>query len=528
MKESPIIPEFSMYENGLKASEIEEIANRFKALPRTNKNRFMQFTDILTEYIGSGEWRNQSETFLAMCAKAAFYRGMYGYNLIIARGCSEILCKGYLAAAYCRQSLDPRWINNLRNYLHQAWHAKHYVAVAELSTQLSSILVDLGYTDNARDVASESIEKVTKDTTKDETNRSNIQSALLSTRIQLGLIEFFSGKRDEALIRLDSAEDTAKLLDQKLAQTEIKIYRALVYEDAVEYERALVLLDAAIHESEQMGYPKGISDSRNLKGIILSAQGHFQEARDQFEELLVIQQKLNDQVGLAKALINVGEIDRRLGQFDQMETYNLRALEISQESEDMKSTAIASINLGDVALRRGELDTAIKYYNEAAEIAACSGMNYVVRLIPFLVGDAHILKEDYESAIELYQQLDSEPFDFQHPLESFNSVTSQIVATWMMGDSPSQESINKMKLALKSLNEWTADTGISMQTVRQQIFDDPKLEGDACIFYDSEKNFECRVERSSLQKECNGNLFWKGSSLLCPYFIEFLKRIDES
>ena len=275
-----------------------------------------------------------------------------------------------------------------------------------------------------------------------------------------------------------------------------------------------------------MGYPKGISEGRNLKGVILSAQGHFQEARDQFEELLVVQQQLNDQVGLAKALINVGEIDRRLGQFDQMETYNLRALEISQESEDMKSTAIAFINLGDVALRRGQLDKAIKYYNEAADVAACSGMSTIVRIIPFLVGDAHMLKEDYKSAIEWYQKLDSDSFDFKHPLSSFNSVTSKIVATWIMGDSPSNESINKIKSVLKSLNAWTDETGISMQSVRQQIFGDPKLEGDACIFFDVEKNFECRVERSVLQKECNGNLYWKGS--LCPYFVDFLKRIDES
>lgn len=526
LKESPIIPEFSMYESGLKSSEIEEIANRFKALPRTNKNRFMQFTDILTEYIGSGEWQNQSETFLAMCAKAAFYRGMYGYNLIIAKGCSAILCKGYLAAAYCRQSLDPRWINNLRNYLNQAWQVKDYIAVAELSTQLASILVDLGYTDHAREVASEGIDKVTSATAKDEKIRRNVQSALLSTRILLGSIETFSGNREEALIRLDSAEDTAKLLDQELALTEIKLNRALIYEETYEYERALVLLNSAIHESEQMGYPKGISDARNLKGIILSAQGHYQEARDQFEELLVVQQQLNDQVGLAKALINVGEIDRRLGQFDQMETYNLRALEISQEAEHMRGIAVASINLGDVALRRGELDKAIGYYHESSDIAECSGMNDIVRAIPFLLGDAYILKENYEEAIKWYQKIDSNHLESKHPLASFNSLTSQIVAEWMMGTHASTESINKIKSTIGSLTEWINESNISMQNIRRKIFDNPKFEGDACIFYDSEKNFECRVERNSMKKECNGNVFWKG--VLCPYFVDFLKRIEES
>ena len=211
-----------MYTTGLEDTEIDELRNRVTTLSRSTKDRFMLFTDILIEYIGSGEWKNRSPAFLSMCAKASYLRGMYGYNQILAKDLSNLTAKGYAAAAYCRQSLDPRWLNNLRNITNQAWQAKDYIAFAELSGQLASVLIDLGYTDHAREVASESIEKVTQATAKDTDIRNMVQAALLRARIILAFIAVSSESREEALIGLDSAQDTAPHLDHQLALPEIK------------------------------------------------------------------------------------------------------------------------------------------------------------------------------------------------------------------------------------------------------------------------------------------------------------------
>ncbi|MHA2047448.1 MAG: hypothetical protein ACW99G_21900, partial [Candidatus Thorarchaeota archaeon] len=204
MNDSPIIPEFMMYRTDLEDSEIEELRNRIAVRGRSTEDRFKIFTDVLIEYVGSGEWKNRSPAFLAMCAKASFLRGMYGFNQILAKDSQNLTCKGYAAAAYCRQSLDPRWLNNLRNITNQTWQAKDYIAFAELSGQLAAILIDLGYTDHAREVASESIEKVTLDTSKNPEIRTMVQAALLRPRIILAFIAVSSESREEALMRLDS------------------------------------------------------------------------------------------------------------------------------------------------------------------------------------------------------------------------------------------------------------------------------------------------------------------------------------
>jgi tetratricopeptide (TPR) repeat protein len=521
----PIIPEFMMYKSGLEESEIEEIGNRLATYSRSTSDRFLIFTDILIEFVGSGEWRNRSPPFLAMCGKACFLRGKYGYNQILARETQTLTCKGFAAAAYCRQSLDPRWLNNLRNISNQAWQAKDYIAFAELSGQLASVLMDLGYTEHAREVASESIDKVTLATAQDSQIRNMVQAALLRPRILLAFISGYSESREESLIRLDSAHDVAALLDDQLALNDIRYYRARALEDMFEHDRAMSLVTTALRHYEKMGYLMGIADSRNLRGVIHINIGELQEARDQFEELLIIQQQINNQIGLAATLINVGEIDRTLDQIDQMETYNRRALEISQEAEYMRGITVATVNLGDVALRRGNVQEALQLYEKAIKLAEGAGMKQILSLTYFLTGDAHYLLQDMKEALKDYKQARKIALEVSHRLYAFNAEVSTLVTNWAMNEEPDSKLLSSIYKTIGPAKEWlNANDSQLMKSVRREVLDDPASDSELCIFYDGEKSFECRVERQGLRKECFGNLFWMG--YLCPYFRSFLTKLE--
>jgi tetratricopeptide (TPR) repeat protein len=514
-----------MHGSGLEDSELEEIRNRLTAYARSTKDRFLIFTDILIEYVGGGEWRNRSPALLAMCGKACFLRGKYGYNQMLARESQSLSCKGYAAAAYCRQSLDPRWLNNLRNITNQTWQAKDYIIFAELSGQLASVLMDLGYTDHAREVASESIDKVTLATAQDAETRTMVQAALLRARIILAFISGYSESREESLIRLDSAHDTASLLDHQLALNDIRYYRARALEDMYEHDRALSLVTTALRQYERMGYLKGVADARNLRGVIHINLGQLEEARDQFEELLIIQQQLNNQVGLAATLINVGEIDRTLDQIDQMEIYNRRALEISQEAEYMRGITVATINLGDVALRKGDVHEALRLYEEGIKLANGAGMKQTLSLAYFLAGDAHYLMQEFQAAIQNYENSGKVAFELAHKLHAFNAEVSILVTQWTMKEMSDAELIKLVRKTMGPYSEWSnANDSQLMRNVRRKVLDDPASDSELCIFYDGEKSFECRVERQVLRKECFGNLLWTGS--LCPHFRDFMIKLE--
>jgi tetratricopeptide (TPR) repeat protein len=514
-----------MYQTGLEDSEIEEIANRLAAHARSTEDRFLIFTDILIEYVGGGEWRNRSSAFLAMCGKACFLRGKYGYNQILARESQNLSCKGYAAAAYCRQSLDPRWLNNLRNITNQTWQAKDYIAFAELSGQLASVLMDLGYTDHAREIATESIDKVTMATAQDAGIRTMVQAALLRPRIILAFISGYSDSREESLIRLDSAHDTASLLDHQLALNDIRYYRARALEDMFEHDRAMSLVSTSLRQYERMGYLKGVADARNLRGVIHINLGQLQEARDQFEELLIMQQQLNNQVGLAATLVNVGEIDRALDQIDQMEIYNRRALEISQEAEYMRGITIATVNLGDVALRKGDVQEALRLYEEGIKLAEGAGMKQILSHTYFLAGDAHYLLQDFNTALQNYEMGRKVAREVAHKLYAFNAEVSILVTQWTMNSTPDKELESRIRNAMGPSSIWLdSDDSQLMRNVRRKVLEDPASDSELCIFFDSEKGFECRVERQGLRKECFGNLFWMGH--LCPHFRAFITKLE--
>ncbi len=523
LTEDLTIPEFAMYLKDLEPSEKEQLFSRMSLEGRSDKDRFLLFTDALLEFVGSGEWKNRSSAFLAMCAKASFLRGKYGYNQILARGSSNLASRGYAAAAYCRQSLDPRWLNNLRNITNQAWQAEEYIVFAELAGQLASVLIDLGYTDHATDVATESIDKVTIISARDQEIRTMVQAALLRARIVLAYAASKSISREEALIRLDSAEDTAKHLDHVLALTDISFNRARILLELYEYDKARAILAHVIRKYESMGYLQGVADARNVEGVMLLNKGQLQEARDTFEELLVIQQRLNNQIGLAGTLINVGEIDRTLGQIDQMETYNRRALEISQEAEYMRGIAIATANLGDVELRKGNTVAATEMYEKAIDLVEGAGMKKLLVLTLFLAGDANFLTGKYGEAINIYRRAREVSAEIGYPLAAFNADVSELVTRWAMEEDADPELIETVKGIVGPANRWLESLdSIPMREVRQTVYDDPSIESDLCVFFDGERNFECRVERKALSKDCFGNLFWMGS--LCPYFKEFLAR----
>lgn len=515
-----------MYRPGLEDSEIEEIASQLTVHSRSTEDRFRIFTDVLIEYVGAGEWHNRSHAFLSMCAKACFLRGMYGYNQTLAKDSQILNCKGYAAAAYCRQSLDPRWLNNLRNITNQAWQAKDYITFAELSGQLASILIDLGYTDHAQVVASESIDKVTLATAQDSDIRTMVQAALLRPRIILAYIASSTENREEALIRLDSAHDTAKLLDHQLALNDIRYYRGMTFEDTFEHDRAMPLAIASLQQYERMGYLPGVANARNLVGVIHINLGQMQDARDQFEELLIIQQQLNNQIGLARTLINVGEIDRTLGQVDQMEIYNQRALEISQEAEYMRGITVATINLGDVEIRKGNTEKALKFYEEGKRLAQGAGMRQTLTLTHLVVGDAHFLLDQIDNSLKHYKKANDIAIEIGHRVYAFNSVVSIVVAQWAKEEIPDSKQLDMIRKVIGETAQWlkVSDSSLMVE-VRRKVLDDPASDNNLCIFFDSENCFECRVERNGLRKECFGNLFWMGN--LCPHFRDFLTKLND-
>ncbi len=525
MTDEPIIPEFRVYE--IEDAEREELVRRLADPLRRTADPFRSFTDTLAEYVATGEWKNHSDGFLSMIAKACFLRGMYGYNQILSKGTKNVVCRGYAAASLCRQSLDPRWVNNLQTYVNQAWQASNYIAFAELAGQHATLLIELGYTERAKTIAMDTIERVTEATKNDKDIRNRVQAALLDCHLALARVAVLQGALDEALIRLDAAAKTANALNHRLAEAKIAYERAVVLENSKEYEEAVQLVNYARTQFEMMGYLDGLAQAMNLLGVIFLSTGRFQDARDMFEDEMIITQQLNNQIGLVRSLINIGEVDRALGQLEPMEKYNRKALEISQEAEYVRGLVVATINLGGVALRKGEPDEAVKRYEEAAQISSKSGMKSLKILSHLLAGDVHALQGHAKGALAHYEEARRTASEVLFPLSVFLADVSILSVHWQKSNNAPSDLLDRIREKVGRPEDWEGNSDLEqMRRIRQRIFEKKSLTSTYCVFFDPELDFQCRVDRKTMNKECYGNIRWM--QRLCPFLKAFINRLAET
>jgi hypothetical protein len=143
----------------------------------------------------------------------------------------------------------------------------------------------------------------------------------------------------------------------------------------------------------------------------------------------------------------------------------------------------------------------------------------------FLAGDAHFLKREFDSALELYRKAKEFSIEAGHSVHSFIADVSELMTTWACKEKPRAELLESVKSIVGPTSKWLEiKDGSMMRDLHQIVVEDPSVESELCVFYDGEMNFECRVERTSLKKECFGNLFWMGG--LCKHFKEFLELLD--
>ncbi len=525
LNRSVIIPEFATYQRGLSDEEIEEIAQRLSKFPHI-MDRFHAFTDVLIGYVESGEWQGHSSALMAMCARGCFLRGMYNTCQTFGRRSQDIVAKAYAAAAHCKQSFDPKWINTLRQYVNQLWHSKKYPEFAELAGQLVWMLNDFGHNDQAREIANDTLTNAT-DATRDDADLATItQIALLDVKIVLADLTSKAGAREEALTRLDAVESAARQVDHELAQVDIQYCRGGIFTRDHDYDKAIRTLQFALAKYEQMGHLDGVAKCRNQMGIVYTNNNQLQEARDQFEELMVLQQELGSNIGLVRALVNTGEVDKHMGHLDLMESYNKRALEICKDIEYLRGAVIATMNLGDAAVLTGRFDEALSRYREAEDDARRAGMRDVMRLVRYQIAGTLFLKGDTQGASEVYTQIEKMSKEVSDRMNEFCAIVGRVATKWASKQSPQKEDLQRLSEIIGDAASWTdrSDTAL-MRSMRAKILNDPSVMSDMCVFYDIDGVFQCMVERLTLHKECYGNLFWKGT--ICPYFRDFMTRLND-
>ena len=111
------------------------------------------------------------------------------------------------------------------------------------------------------------------------------------------------------------------------------------------------------------------SSYNNQCGIFSLEAGDIPAAKSAFAQSLALKEALEDKVGQANTLYNLGEIARNEGDLEQSKEFHARCVDLLEELEDRTGMVNGLAILGHLEAVEANIDSAIVHYEAALEIA---------------------------------------------------------------------------------------------------------------------------------------------------------------
>ena len=111
------------------------------------------------------------------------------------------------------------------------------------------------------------------------------------------------------------------------------------------------------------------SSYNNQCGIYALETGDIPAAKSAFAQSLALKEALEDKVGQANTLYNLGEIAREEGDLEQSKEFHARCVDLLDELGDRKGMVNGLAILGHLEAVEANIDSAIVHYEGALELA---------------------------------------------------------------------------------------------------------------------------------------------------------------
>jgi tetratricopeptide (TPR) repeat protein len=144
---------------------------------------------------------------------------------------------------------------------------------------------------------------------------------------------------------------------------------------------------------------------RSYLGVVYRSEKHYENALNQFQEVLKIVTDLQDSFGVAQAYLDIGLTLSLQRLFDPALDHLSKSLKIVQEElKDKDLEVITLTNIGGLYLLKGDLETASSKYNDGIEIAEKN--DFIEGAAECYKGLAEVSEKqgDLERAEKLYQK----------------------------------------------------------------------------------------------------------------------------
>jgi len=208
---------------------------------------------------------------------------------------------------------------------------------------------------------------------------------------------------EETLSAFQAALETAREDDDEMSEGIALLNLGIAFAERGDYERAEARLRDCIDRFESVGVENHVCDARNTLGTVLASRCRWDDALDEYEQVLETARRLDNGRLQTYAHINTTELHETRGDVDRARECAAAGLAVAEELDNPHYCVETLLGLTRLALAADEPDTAAEHVERAATIAA----EEVTEVLPRVCarhGDVARARGDDETALTHYDR----------------------------------------------------------------------------------------------------------------------------
>jgi tetratricopeptide (TPR) repeat protein len=303
--------------------------------------------------------------------------------------------RAQLGEAFCLEGSNPARAAEFYETLLERIPDDHSVTKADAVAGRARCLRTLGDVPYAIYVLESYLSHLTR-------NRLLVPEALMRIHITLMGVYFEYGLMKQAQAAADEALSLSARVDdrEKLAGMHLNLARVLL--ERGDFEGATRSFAVAEKMYGELGFQAEIGRAHLARAFLTRKQGRRQETRLNLEAALKIFEATGNRVNLARALSELGALDRQEGHVDQA-IFQLTRAAREAANQEPASAAISHRELALCYVEKGDHAKVRSNFKKAIALLEESGDNYELAITYRCWGDALREEKDYEQACDLYR-----------------------------------------------------------------------------------------------------------------------------
>lgn len=232
--------------------------------------------------------------------------------------------------------------------------------------------------------------------------------------LDLATLYYRENKTDTAVKLIEECRRSASD-GQKLLKIKMDMLEGICLHTAGKFQDAFILYQRSLAMAEETGTFSERARALNNMGNAQRDLGNYVSARQYYEQALYLWKKIGDAEGVAGAHNNLGNIGMSRGEYEFAREHQEAALREGRKISNLHIMALAQTNLAVLANEEENPGESIQYARQALDTLGETG-TLLKALIKVILSEGLLKTENFEAAKSYLDEILKETNETQHPL----------------------------------------------------------------------------------------------------------------